>query len=188
MRKNDLLASQLKSWGFAKANRYTESIYAAHDPGDHPISRAREFAPMTRERAAKALAGRGTDRRRLMAAYSSDGKFQLRILPEWAVDPIVCTESRIDGPIPMSPSRIRAVAAVDWAVPEELRWIDRAVAQLSRVSLICALCLETEFCETGTQVRKAEVVESRYGGKMSVWQYRRELARGLDWLRMNRVA
>lgn len=186
MRNDDPLAQQLRSWGFAKVNRHWRTQDAVHDPGSHPISRARQFAPMTREKAALILAGRAKERRELMAARTSTGKLKLHILPEWAVDPIVCTESRVAGPNPENV--VLAVAAVDQGVPVNLRWIDRAVAQLARVSLIRAVCLEIEFCEVGTQERKARVAAERYGGKLSVWQYRRELRLALDWLRMKQVA
>lgn len=182
MRNDDPLGKQLRSWGFAKVNRYATVHDPESAPDVHPISRARQFAPMTREKAALTLVGRASERRRLMAKPLEE--CGVTIIPAEFVDPIRCVESRIDGPIPR-PHEAKPVAAVDWGVPDDLQWIDRAVAQLSRVSRICALCLQAEFCEVGTQDRKAAIVQARYGGKLSVWQYRRELRRALDWLRMS---
>lgn len=185
MRNDDHLGKQLRSWGFAKVNRYTAARDPEATPDVHPISRARQFAPMTREKAALTLVGRATERRRLMAKQLED--CGVGILPADFVDPIRCVESRIDGPIPR-PHEAKQGAAVDRGVPEDLRWIDRAISELSRVSKIRALCLEVEFCELGTHDRKAVIAAGRYGGKLSVWQYRRELRLALDWLRMKQVA
>lgn len=178
---DDPLTAQLRSWGFAQVNRYERR--AANDcdaATDHPIARAREFAPMTPERAAKRLADRdGGDRRRMLAANS--GVKGLRIVQTWAVDPIPCTEDRQAG-------SNQAGAAVAQATPAHLEWIDRAVSRLARENLIRALCLRQEFCGVGTQSAKAATVAREYGGKLSVWQYRRELQRALDWLRGKQAA
>lgn len=184
MRNDDHLEKQLRSWGFAKVSRYDAVRDPEAAPDTHPISRARQFAPMTREKAALTLVGRATERRRLMA--KGLGICGVEVVPADFVDPIRCVESRIDGPIPR-PHEAKQ-AAVDRGVPEDLRWIDRAIAELSRVSKIRALCLEVEFCEVGYHDRKAAIVADRYGGKFSVWQYRRELRYALDWLRMKQVA
>ncbi|MGQ4661325.1 hypothetical protein [Lysobacter sp. F6437] len=180
---DDTLMKQLRSWGFAQVNRYDSRAANdedRHSTRNHPITKAREFAPMTVEKAAHRLIGRdGSGRRRFMAARA--GVDAMKITPVWAVDHIRCTDDRIAGPGASS-------AAVDKGTPEDLRWIDRAISQLSRESQIRALVLREEFCGTGTQRRKADAVAVAYGGKFSVWMYRRELQRAMDWLEGKRAA
>lgn len=164
------LVSQLEAWGQAHNMRfvYRERVTAA----DHPITRAREFAPMTKKKAEKKLVGRdGGDRRRAMAAAA--GVSGMHIVPMWACDPIPSKGSGGGGGVD---------CAVDVGVPEHLRWIDRALSQLSRINLIRAMCLREEYCGTGTQRDKAARVAETYGGELSVWMYRKELDRARDFL------
>lgn len=175
---SDDLTKQLRAWGFAKANRY--AVPVDRTAKVHQLDRARDFAPGTRERAARQLIGRdGTSRRTLMAAGS--GVKGLKIVPMWSCDPIRSTNDA-------DPPHEREVAVVELPVPEELRWIDRAVSQLSRSSELRAMVLVEEFTTTGSQKVKARRVQERYGGKFSVWMYRRELQRALDWMGGKRAA
>lgn len=73
-------------------------------------------------------------------------------------------------------------------VPDELRWIDRALAQLSRETPMRALILREEFCGVGTHRMKAARIEHQYGGTLTVRQYRYELQRALDWMRGRKAA
>ncbi len=168
----DELTKQLQAWGFAKANRYGP----AHDdtPRVHQLERAKDFAPGTRERAARQLIGRdGRERRAFMAAGA--GVPGLKVVPMWSCDPVRAANDA-------SPPRDLERVAVEVPVPDSLRWIDRAVAQLSRSSEIRAMVLVEEFTTAGSQSVKARRVQERYGGKFSVWMYRRELQRAIDWL------
>lgn len=168
----DELTKQLRAWGFAKANRYGVPREESA-PRTHQLERARDFAPGTRERAARQLIGRdGTDRRAFMAAKS--GVPGMNVVPMWSCDPV---RSSNDA----DPPRDRE-AATEMPVPDALRWIDRAVSQMSRSSEVRAMVLVEEFTTTGSQAVKARRVQERYGGRFSVWMYRRELQRALDWL------
>jgi hypothetical protein len=45
-----------------------------------------------------------------------------------------------------------------------------------------ALIVRTEFTVSASQAVKARMVAEKYGGTLSVWQYRRELQRGVDFM------
>lgn len=172
MRNTDPLTEELRRWGHAQVNRFALS---RADRSVHVLDKVRDHAPLTRERAIKDLVGRdGTARRRPMAAGA--GVKGLSIAPLWAADPIRASN---DADHPHDNPEI----AVDVGVPDELRWVDRAMASMNRQYPLRALILSTEFTVSATQAVKARMVAEKYGGTLSVWQYRRELQRGVDWLR-----
>ncbi|PZT20621.1 hypothetical protein A7Y00_14650 [Stenotrophomonas maltophilia] len=169
MRNTDPLTEELRRWGHAQVNRFALS---RADRSVHVLDKVRDHAPLTRERAIQDLVGRdGTDRRRLMATGS--GVKGLRIVPLWATDPIRAAN---DADRPHDNPEI----AVDVGVPDELRWIDRALASMERQYPMRALIVRTEFTVSASQAVKARMVAEKYGGTLSVWQYRRELQRGID--------
>ena len=171
MRNTDPLTEELCRWGHAQVNRFALS---RADRSAHVLERARDMAPMTRVRALQDLVARdGTDRRRLMAAGS--GVKGMRIVPLWAADPIRAAN---DADRPHDNPEI----AVDIGVPDELRWIDRALASMERQHPVRALIVRTEFTVSASQAVKARMVAEKYGGTLSVWQYRRELQRGVDFM------
>jgi hypothetical protein len=171
MATDDNLTAQLRAWGFAQANRFALT-YA--DRSTHVLEKARDMAPGTRERALRDLVGRdGSSRRRFMAERS--GVQGLGMLPTWAVDPI---RSSNDADKPHDNPEI----AVDVGIPDELRWVERALASMMRQHPLRALVLHTEFTVAASQAVKARMVAEKYGGSLSVWQYRRELQRAVDWM------
>lgn len=170
-REPDYLTDQLRRWGYAQANRYAFSRGAR---SVHALEQARDLAPGTVENAMRDLVGRdGSDRRRFMAARS--GVEGLAILPQWAVDAIRASN---DAGKPRDNPEI----AVDIGIPDDLRWVDRALAGLARATPLRELIVRTEFTVSASQSVKARMVAEQYGGKLSVWQYRRELQRGLDFM------
>ncbi|KAF1016198.1 MAG: hypothetical protein GAK31_01687 [Stenotrophomonas maltophilia] len=172
MRSNDPLTEQLRRWGHAQVNRFALS---RADRSTHVLDKARDMAPLTRERALQDLADRdGSDRRRLMAAGS--GVKGLRVVPMWAADPIRAAN---DADRPHDNPEI----AVDVGVPDELRWIDRALASMERQHPMRALIVRTEFTVSASQAVKARMVAETYGGGLTVRQYRYELAKAIDWFR-----
>lgn len=172
MRNTDPLTEELRRWGHAQVNRFALS---RADRSVHVLDKVRDHAPLTRERAIQDLVGRdGTDRRRLMAAGA--GVKGLRIAPLWAADPIRASN---DADHPHDNPEI----AVDVGVPDELRWIDRALASMERQYPMRALIIRTEFTVSASQAVKARMVAEKYGGTLSVRQYRYELAKALDWTR-----
>lgn len=177
---DDELKAQLKRWGYATVTRF-----AANDDGpsmgDSVLVSVREMGagPKQQARDDRDLVKRDGDARlRHMARYA--GVQGLTKLPSWSCDPI---RARNDADRPHTRH-----AVVDIGIPDDLRWIESAVAVMSRQFPIRAAVLREEFCETGTQRAKAARVAARYGGKLSVWLYRRELAMGLEWLRMRGAA
>lgn len=171
MRTTDPLTEELRRWGHAQVNRFA---LCKADRSVHVLDKVRDHAPLTRERALQDLVGRdGRDRRRLMAAGT--GVKGLRILPLWAADPIRASN---DASHPHDLPEV----AVDVGIPDELRWIDRALASMERQYPMRALILRTEFTASASQAVKARMVAEQYGGTLSVWQYRRELQRGVDFM------
>lgn len=140
---------------------------------------------MTRENVAKQLIGRHSrSRRRLMARQLYDersGAQILDIVPMWACDPMPACN---DAGKPVE-RRLDDSAAVDRGTPEHLRWIDRALTALerSRETPLRAMIVREEFCGVGTQAEKTAAVARKYGGGLTLRQYRNELGRALDWLR-----
>ncbi|HHA2879343.1 TPA: hypothetical protein ACOFC6_003213 [Stenotrophomonas maltophilia] len=196
MATDDNLTAQLRAWGFAQANRFALT-YA--DRSTHVLEKARDMAPGTRERALRDLVGRdGSSRRRFMAERS--GVQGLAMLPTWAVDPI---RSSNDADKPHDNPEI----AVDLGIPEELRWIDRAIGAMHRQSPLRAIILRVEFTSAVSQSIKARMACEQFEKEMalrlgiepieapddeppalSVRQYRYELARAMDLLRGMRLA
>ncbi|TGR55688.1 hypothetical protein EN794_004595 [Mesorhizobium sp. M00.F.Ca.ET.151.01.1.1] len=177
MRNTDPLTEELRRWGHAQVNRFALS---RADRSVHVLDKVRDHAPLTRERAIQDLVGRdGTDRRRLMAAGA--GVKGLRIVPLWAADPIRASN---DADHPHDNPEI----AVDVGVPDELRWIDRALASMERQYPMRALIVRTEFTVSASQAVKARMVAEKYDGKLTLRQYRYELGRGLDSVRGSAAA
>ncbi|KOF00679.1 hypothetical protein [Stenotrophomonas geniculata] len=171
MRNTDPLTEELRRWGHAQVNRFALS---RADRSLHVLDKVRDHAPLTRERAIQDLVGRdGTDRRRLLAAGA--GVKGMSIVPLWAADP---TRASNDADHPHDNPEI----AVDVGVPDELRWIDRALASMERQYPMRAMIVRTEFTVSASQAVKARMVAEKYGGTLSVWQYRRELQRGIDFM------
>ncbi|MCI1053754.1 hypothetical protein MOQ19_09550 [Stenotrophomonas maltophilia] len=170
MATDDYLVQQLRAWGHAQANRFALT-YA--DRSTHVLEKARDMAPGTRERALRDLVGRdGSSRRRFMADRS--GVEGMGMLPAWAVDPVRSTN---DADKPHDNPEI----AVD-GIPDELRWVEQALASMMRQHPLRALVLHTEYTVSASQAVKARMVAEKYGGTLSVWQYRRELQRAVDWM------
>ena len=171
-RNVDPMVEQLIRWGIAQANRYA---YSRSDRTVHVLEQARDLAPGTKERALRDLVGRdGGERRRFMAARSGD--VGLAILPAWAVDPVPAAN---DAGRPHDNPEI----AVDMGIPDDLRWIDRAIAGMARQYPLRALIVRTEFTVSASQAVKAGMVREQYGGALTLRQYRYELGRALDVVR-----
>ena len=165
---------ELQRWGEFQADRYHRPKPSEDGPGAHPLARAREFAPGTRERAAKLLAGRdGRSRRAIMGAAAGTG-----ISPQWASDPIPCTETRTPGP-PM--------ASFDKGVPADYAWVEPMLGRLARTCPVQAAVVRAEFTMQASQRAKAQHVSREAGITVSKWQYRRYLALGLAFVMGNRA-
>lgn len=167
----EIIGNLLKAWGNATVNRY---VLPRADRSSHVLQQSRDLAPGTAARAARQLAGRdGFERRRFMAERS--GVEELRVVPPWAVDPIPCSNDA-------SRPHDNPPAAVDMGIPDDLLWLERAVAQMARQSPLRAACVREEYCGTGSQRIKAARVAERYGGALSLRQYRYELTKARVWL------
>lgn len=173
----DPLIEELRRWGIAQANRYA---YSRGDRTVHVLQQVREHAPGTTERALRQLVGRdGRSRRQFMAERS--GVQGMRILPVWAVDPVRAAN---DADKPHDNPEI----AVDVGIPDDLRWVDRALASMARQYPLRALIVRTEFTVSASQAAKTRMVRDQYGGSLTLRQYRYELARALDWVRGSMAA
>ncbi|WP_164280638.1 hypothetical protein [Stenotrophomonas indicatrix] len=172
MRNTDPLTEELRRWSHAQVNRF---VLSRADRSVHVLDKVRDHAPLTRHRALQDLVERdGAGRRRFMAERS--GVKGMAMLPIWAVDPIRASN---DSDHPHDNPEI----AVDVGVPDELRWIDRALASMERQYPMRALILRTEFTVSASQAVKARMVAEKYDGKLTLRQYRYELGRGIDSMR-----
>ena len=143
---------------------------------------------MTRAKAQKRLMGRdGISRRMAMGVAAGRVVTNPRgevvgvlPVPIWACDPVPCKNRGSFGGSE-APITAQSVAWVD-PIPDDLHWIDRALAQLERVNRMRAQILREEFMGTGTQTMKARRVAEEYGGELTVWQYRKELGKALAFL------
>lgn len=99
------------------------------------------------------------------------------IVPMWACDPIRAANDA-DHP------HERPEIAVDQGIPDDLRWVEQMVAQMGRQFPLRALVVTTEYTVSASQAVKANMVQDLYGGKLTVWMYRRELERALEWINM----
>ncbi|MFX3669780.1 hypothetical protein [Xanthomonas prunicola] len=173
MRRNeDPLLAELRRWGYAHANRYTLS---RADRSRHVLENAKDYAPKTVEQAFRELVERdGRQRRRFMAERA--GLTALGEIPAWAVDPV---RARNDADRPHDNPEI----AVDIGIPDDLRWIDRALASMSRQFPLRVLVMRTEFTVAASQAVKTRIVQEQYGGQLTLRQYRYELSKALDWFR-----
>lgn len=171
----DELDALLQRWGRAETGRHEFPQYREErettGPGSHPISRAREFAPMTRTRASAKLAGRdGGDRRRTMAA--AVGIRGLHLIPMAYCDHIRCTETHSGG----------GGASVDQGVPPELRHVARAMMDLYRIDTFKGLVARHEYTGSGYQSDKADRVSLALGAPVTLRQYRDGLRAARLWM------
>jgi hypothetical protein len=171
--EENMLTEQLKRWGY-----YTVNRIALNDDGpsagDSVLAKKRNEAPGTKENFERELVGRGGEERRRYMARKS-GVPSMSIAPLWSCDPV---PARNDAGIPRETGR----ALVELDIPEDLRWIDRALSEMARRHPLREKVVREHFCGVGSHEKKAAAVRSQYGGRLSVWQYRRELQRAYDWL------
>lgn len=167
----DPLKEALRAWGHATVNRYA---VCRSERSTHQLDKARDLAPGTRERALRTLIGRdGEDRRRMMAKAA--GVKGLEVLPKWSCEPIRAAN---DADRPHDNPEV----AVDMGIPDDLLWLERAVAQMERQHPMRARIVRTEFTISASQRAKARMVAESYGGALTVWQYRAELDKALAWI------
>ena len=171
----DDVKEALRAWGLATVNRFA---YQRADRTVHVLAKVRSEAPGTRERAERKLVGRdGTSRRRMMG-----GAAGLRgVVPMWACDPVRAAN---DASHPHDNPEI----AVDQGIPEEYKWIERAIASLERTRPMQALVVRTEYTVSASQKVKARMIRDDYGGHFSKDMYRKELQRAIDWIAGARAA
>lgn len=178
------IRDDLQRWASAKSWRQERA-----EAGPHALSRAREFAPMTRAKAQKRLMGRDGLSRRLLMGEAAGRVMRnprgeiVRVLPVplWSCDPVPTGQKFHGGGGSDAPITPQSAAWVD-PTPDDLRWIDQALAQLGRVNHMRMLVVREEFMGTGSQRVKARRVAEEYDGLLSYDQYKRELRRGLDWI------
>lgn len=184
--KFDPLIEELRRWGIA-----TTGYHAVNDDGpshgDSVLARQREMglrSRLKREKEREILGRDGSSRRRFMAkkiAEQSEGKVSMGMVPMWSCDPV---PSKNDAGAPRDLPRAR----VEAFVPDELRWIDRALSALWRESAIRAQVVRIEYTTAGSQRAKVKRIEEQYGASLTLRQYRYELQRGIDFMRGRQAA
>lgn len=170
------LPDDLARWKHAQAARHERGTSTR----SHVLGQGKPVEPR------QTIKRSGISRRTAMGAAAGrvvtapDGRV-IRVLPVplWACDPM---PSRNDaGPGFDAAITPESSAWVD-PMPDDLRWVDRALAALERTSLMRAMCLREELLGHGSQRMKAERVAERYGGSLTVWQYRTELGKALAFV------
>lgn len=169
----DQLKIELARWAEFQSMRHQPPAKDEDGPGFHPLSRAREFAPGTRQAAAKALKGRNGYGRLAYMGERGSAVSGSDIAPSWSCDPIVCTETRHYGP---------PLASIDRGIPPGWEWVDHGLAALQREHRVRAICVRVEVTVQASQGTKARIAAEEYGGHLSKWQYRRELQLGLSFM------
>lgn len=199
------LIRQMKAWGHAQKFRWGCAPLDDNGLADrqraHILAKNQNLAPKTRERADRKLIPRsGISRRMQMAAAANaicckGGRLHagcdecpsrprapvLDVAPMWSCDPI---PAKNDASHPFD----REPARVDMGVPEDLRWIDVAMSQMARQYPLREMCVREEYAGSGSQGAKFARVAQKYGGKLSIWMYRREIQKGLEFLDVRRAA
>ncbi|MCO7469497.1 hypothetical protein NJG16_05440 [Stenotrophomonas maltophilia] len=198
MRNTDPLTEELRRWGHAQVNRFALS---RGDRSIHVLDKVRDSAPMKKDLAVRELAPRdGTARRRIMAAGA--GVKGLNVVPMWAADPIRASN---DAGHPHDNAEI----AVDMGTPDDLRWVDRALAAMARSHLLRSIIIRVEFTSPSNAgpAARARMACERFEAEMArvlgvdpkpkedgedpaltPRQYRYELLKALDYLRGMRLA
>jgi hypothetical protein len=168
------ICDRLKEWGVASVARHARQ-HDGPSHGESILEKNKDLAPGTRENFARAVVARdGRSRRRYMATNLA--ACGIAMVPLYACDPV---PARNDASHPVSHSN----AWVDIGLPDEARPIDDAIAQMARTHPIRAAIVREEFTTTGKQEIKAGRVQARYGGKLTLRQYRHELEKAKEWLR-----
>jgi len=178
---DDELKAQLKRWGHATVSRFALQ-YDGPSAGDSVLAKQRDLglkSKLKRDDERELVKRDGSARRRTMAAAA--GVRGLSMVPLWACEPIRAANDA-------DPPHDRAPAFVDVGLPDDVRWVEGALARIAADNPIRAACIREEFCGTGTQRMKASRVARLYGGTLSVWMYRREIDLGLEWLRARKAA
>lgn len=177
----DQLKEMLKAWGHATVNRH--SMGRAERTTVHVMTKVRDHAPGTRVRAERDLIGRdGYSRRaRMGAAASADVRLSMAAVPMWACDPIPAANDA-------SRPHDNPVIAVDLGIPDDLRWVDDAIARMRRQNPLRHLIVETEYTVAAGQQAKSRIVAEQYDGELTYSMYRRELEKAHDWLLWERNA
>lgn len=169
------IGGRLKEWGNAQVMRQAKQ-YDGPSGGNSVLS---DIAVGTRKTIERPLLGRdGRSRRRYMVSGMRDahGRPVMAIAPMWACDPV---PARNDAGRPVDHPK----AWVDIGLPDEVRPIDDAINQLRRAFPMRAAVLVEEYTTHGKQEAKAKRVQERYGGQLSLRQYRHELEKAKEWMR-----
>lgn len=170
------ICDRLKEWGVATVARHARQ----HDGPSHGDSALSKSLPIgSRKDFLVSIAGRdGRSRRAYMASGMRDehGHRLMAMVPTWACDPV---PAKNDASHPVS----HATAWVDIGLPDEARPTDDAIAQMARTHPLRAAIVREEYTTTGKQEIKAGRVQAKYGGKLTLRQYRHELEKAKEWLR-----
>lgn len=173
MAHNDDLVSRLREWGLATVARYEQR---RHGPshGVHMLTKQKDLAPGTKERALRELMGRNGESRRLRMGAAAG----IAIVPVWSCDPV---PARNDADRPHD----NPETWHDPGIPDHLRSVEAAIRSLQNGpnGALRALIVREEYTGTGTQRMKCGRVQAAYAGKLTLRMYRHELYRAQDFLR-----
>ena len=175
----DELDVLLSAWGRAYGERRGAEWDEDRSPtGDSPTARGLQFAPGTRDAAARRLASfdrAGFDRRALMHAFAAAAaEGQAVLAPAWAVDPVPARETR---------TRQSEAPRYTPMFTAELERVQSAWLALRRFDLLQAECLRMQYQVRGlTQLEKAEAVTSQLRVPVRLKRFKDELRMARQWM------
>lgn len=169
----------LIAWGDAQSGRH-ETYSLGKTPDVHILAKARQFAPVTKEKFIRQIMGRdGRSRRAYMVQAMNGDKpptSRMRLVPMWAVDPVPCSSSKKGGGV--------CNYAADSGLPPHLRRVDLAAMELYRADLLAGVCLRMQYLWNSPQTVKAEYASRAAQQPVSLRQYREHLRRARHWMRI----
>ena len=181
--EGDLTADELELLLIAWGRAYGETRGAEWDEdrsptGDSPTARGLDFAPGSREVAARRLSSMdrgGFDRRALMHAFMAAGADGVMpVAPAWACDPVRFRETR---------QFHSAAPRYTPVFTAELERVQSAWLALRRFDALQAACLRIQYQVRGmTQPEKAAAVSEQLTVRVLPKRYKDELRMARQWM------
>ena len=163
----------LRLWGYTFGERRTRQAEPRSPTGDSPLSRIGQTRTI---RTITTMDRGGIARRKMMGAAAglTDGHGRARVLPAWAAEPVIGSETRT--------ATSKLLVDDSNQIPREVLRVERAALSLHRFDAALGQMLRTEYCRPGNQGVKAQA----FG--MERKAYRERVAEARGWMRRELAA